>query len=181
MPSIDNIFYVNTASISTGFVTASFKGDGSQITNVIATSASWASSSTSASYAPVQPNYSSSVSTQFGTKQDNLVTGNTYTVTSSWSSNASTASYWSGNPTETPSYKSGKIVSASFGGSPQTSSVVFSSPFSDGNYSVIINGGNARIWTAESVVSGSFIISTNSSQLVDEDVYWIAMKHGESS
>jgi hypothetical protein len=56
------------------------------------TSASWASSSVSASYAPVQPSYSASVSNQFGTKQDTLVTGNTYTITSSWSNNTLTAS-----------------------------------------------------------------------------------------
>ena len=186
----DNIFYVNTASISNGDITASFKGDGSQLTSITAVSSSWASLSISASYAPVEPTYSSSVSTIFGTKQPNLVTGNTYTITSSWASNAtnattatlaSTASYWGGNPLETPPYKAGKVVSASFGGRPQTSSIVFATPFADGNYSVTINGGNARAWTAESLVSGSFIISTNAVQAIDEDVYWIAIKHGESA
>lgn len=56
-------------------------------------SASWASTSLSASYAPVEPAYSSSVASS---KQDTLVTGNTYTITSSWSSNTNnskTSSY----------------------------------------------------------------------------------------
>lgn len=70
----DNILYINTASISAGWITSSFKGDGSQVTGV-----------------PVDSTYSASVSTQLGTKQPNLVTGASYSITSSWANNATTA------------------------------------------------------------------------------------------
>jgi hypothetical protein len=52
--------------------------------------ASWANSAVTASYAPVEPAYSSSVSSA---KQNTLVVGGTYTITSSWATNANTASY----------------------------------------------------------------------------------------
>jgi len=81
---------------------------------------------------------------------------------------------------EQPKFKSGKVAGGDFTGNPKTYTVTFTTPFDDGNYSVMLNGGNARSWTAESVVSGSFVISANSNVTMDEDVYWLAMEHGES-
>jgi hypothetical protein len=268
----DNILYVNTASISNGWFTGSFKGDGSQLTIPLtpqSISASWASSSLSANYilpANIANNYSASVSTIFGTKQDNLVNGNTYLITASWANNvlpsgiannysssistqiglkqdalvtgntyaitsswannilpsgiannysssvaaqinskqnnivngstlqvtsswaitsslaitssfATTASYY----LIVPAYKSGILTPAAFGGNPETASVTFGTPFPDANYSATVAGGNARIWTVENVLAGSFIISSNSIQPIDENVYWQAMKVGESA
>jgi hypothetical protein len=130
-------------------------------------------SAQSASYAPTNAAYSSSVSIQIGLKQ-NTLTNTLYGITSSL---ALTASYFA----ETPPYKAGKITSTSFGGSPQTSSITFTTPFADDNYSVIINSGNARAWTVESLVSTGFVINSNSNQPIIENVYWTAMKSGESS
>ena len=62
-----------------------------------------------------------------------------------------------------------------------TSSVTFTTPFSNANYSVTLTGGNARTWTAESLLAGSFLINSNSNTALDQNVYWIAVKHGESS
>jgi hypothetical protein len=81
---------------------------------------------------------------------------------------------------EQPKFKSGKVAGGDFAGNPKTYTVTFATPFDDGDYSVMLNGGNARAWTAETLVSGSFIISANSNVAMDEDVYWLAMEHGES-
>lgn len=84
-----------SASISSSYATsASYVPDLYPVTSV--PSSSWASSSVSASYAPFNPMYSASVAL---TKQDTLITGNTYTITSSWSNNASNASNVIGNVT----------------------------------------------------------------------------------
>ena len=83
--TLTNTLYVITASLATS---ASYVSSSNIVGYVTALSSSWASASISASYSPVQPSYSASVSTQFGTKQDTLVVGNTYTITSSWSNNS---------------------------------------------------------------------------------------------
>lgn len=73
---------------STYPITSSWSNNAINSRNAI--SASFASSSISASYAPVEPSYSASVST---IKQNTLVTGGTYNITSSWSNNAISSSY----------------------------------------------------------------------------------------
>jgi len=91
-PSISSS-YASTSSWASNVVsasyalTASFSMNAASVSNV---SSSWASQSLSASYAPVEPAYSASVST---VKQNALVTGNTYTITSSWANNTVSSSY----------------------------------------------------------------------------------------
>lgn len=69
------------------------------VTSSYAESSSFSNKSISASYALsssysfVEPNYSASVSTIIDSKQNTIVTGNTYTITSSWSNTATSASY----------------------------------------------------------------------------------------
>lgn len=79
--------YPITASWSNQSVSASIALTASSINFVPQTSisASVASSSISASYAPIESNYSASIST---VKQDTLVYGNTYPITSSWANNS---------------------------------------------------------------------------------------------
>ncbi len=131
-----------TASIyeitSSRAISASWAPAAAPITSV--PSSSWASQSLSASYAPVEPDYSSSVSTA---KQNALVVGGTYQITSSWTNNAVSASWapdqtvavssasWASSSisssfSDTSSYtlgiptiKSGIVSGASFGGTPQ--------------------------------------------------------------
>lgn len=57
------------------------------------TTASYSNQSLSSSYSEINPIYSSSISSILGTKQDNIITGNIYPITSSWSNNSLTASY----------------------------------------------------------------------------------------
>ena len=96
-PNITVIVDGNTAAgVSVSIPSSTFvlkSGDtltGALIGNISsATSASYASASISASYSPAEPAYSSSIS---NVKQNTLIAGNTYTITSSWSNNTLTAS-----------------------------------------------------------------------------------------
>ena len=99
-PDVEKLWVTNiqAADIAATSVTASLFGTASnaisaswspQATPVTTVaSASWSSQSISASYAPVQPSYSASVSTKFGTKQDTL-TNTLYTITASLATSAS--------------------------------------------------------------------------------------------
>jgi len=70
--------------------------------------------------------------------------------------------------------KAGSGSAASFGGSPLTASITFTTPFSDNLYPITVTGEDARSWTIKSKVSGSFVINTNSSTALTGPVYWIA-------
>ena len=120
---------------------------------------SWASSSVSTSYSPWAD----------------------YARSSSWasssisSSRSITASYASGVPT----IKSGIVSGSAFSGSSRTSSVSFTKPFPNNNYSITVTGDNSRTWTISNRVSGSFTINTNSAQVLSGSVYWQAITVGE--
>ena len=93
-------FAPNQFALSTGStypVTASWSNNATtatvatsiNFTPTVSVSASYASRSLSASFAPIDPAYSASLAT---VKQDKLITGNTYTITASFAINAATAS-----------------------------------------------------------------------------------------
>jgi hypothetical protein len=63
---------------------------------------------------------------------------------------------------------------ASFGGTPKSSSITFTSPFPNNLYAVTVTGEDARIWTIQSKTSGSFTINSNSSVALTGPIYWIA-------
>ena len=100
-----------------------------------------------------------------------------FAVTASF---ASTASYAlnGGSGLET---KAGSVVNTSFGGSPQTASIIFSSAFSNTNYAIVVTGEDPRSWTIESIESGSFKINSNSSIELVGNTYWIATAYGETA
>jgi hypothetical protein len=160
----DNILYVNTASIAVGTIT-----DASGVGLV--------PSASHAVYSDTAGNAGTADTASYVAGGN--VEGAVESATSS--SHALTASYWGGNPLETPQYKSGKVDGASFAGVPLTYTVEFTTPFADDEYSPVVIGGNNRGFTCESVVSGSFIISSNSGQALDEPVYWVAIATGESN
>lgn len=76
--------------------------------------------------------------------------------------------------------KSGKKLSGDFTGNPKKATVTFSTPFADANYSPSVIGEDSRAWEVESVAAGSFVISSGSASGLTGDVYWTAIKHGES-
>jgi hypothetical protein len=276
--AIDNIFYINTASINAGWFTGSFRGDGKELVNVTASyinnatgaftgqftgsalisSGQFTGSATGAFFGDgsgltgLIADSASYLDSASGSVVD--ITGTAYltgsfsgdiTGTASWATNAitaaactgtsafatnaanaSTAAYCSGTSafatnaanaaqatyatsafsssyasastsasyavtaayavtasyvTGMPSYKAGRIAGASFGGLPVTYSVAFTTPFTDDVYAVSVIGGNARSWTVENQVSGSFIVSSNSNVALNENVFWTAIYGGESN
>lgn len=87
---------------------------------------------------------------------------------------------WAPGGTSGLTTKAGAVSSASFGGSPRSASVTFSSPFANANYAVTVTGEDARSWTIQNKVASSFIINSNSSVLLSGSTYWIATAYGES-
>lgn len=80
---------------------------------------------------------------------------------------ASTASY-------IQTLKAGSGSIASFGGSPYTSSIAFTTAYANNLYAVTVTGEDARTWTIESKTSAGFTINTNSSVALTGPVYWIS-------
>jgi hypothetical protein len=76
--------------------------------------------------------------------------------------------------------KAGAVSSASFGGSPFTSSVTFGTAYGDTQYAVTLTGEDDRIYVVNSKQTTGFIINTNSSTLFTGSVYWIATPYYNS-
>lgn len=91
---------------------------------------------------------------------------------------AETASYALNGGGSSVKAQSGSAVS--FGGSPLTSSVTFTTPFSNNLYAITVTGEDARSWTIQSKASGSFVINSNSSVTLSGPVYWIATSFANS-
>ena len=94
--------------------------------------------------------------------------------TSSWANNASTSSYVNGMIT-----KNNAVAGGSFAGNPKKATVTFSTAFPNTNYSIVVTGEEARSWTIESKLAGSFVINTNSNTVLSNNVYWQAISYGE--
>jgi len=100
--------------------------------------------------------------------------GNATTATSA--SYATTSSFAS-NVLKT---KAGSLANTSFGGTPYTASVTFSSAFNNTNYSIAVTGEDARIFTIESKTASGFVVNTNSNTAVTGTTYWTCTVFGEN-
>jgi len=105
--------------------------------------------------------------------ENGILTGSLH-GTSSWAENALTASYVNGIIT-----KANEVVGGTFGGTPLTASVTFTSAFPNTNYTVTVTGEDARIFTIQNKLAGGFEINTNSSVILSGNVYWQAISYGE--
>jgi hypothetical protein len=79
-----------------------------------------------------------------------------------------------GSVISTTTTKSGVVSNSTFTGTPLNYQVVFTSPFINSNYSVTVTGGDARVWTVESITIDGFIINSNSNTGLLYPTYWIA-------
>lgn len=79
-----------------------------------------------------------------------------------------------GTVTSSTTAKSGIVSNTTWTGSPLNYQVVFTSAFPNTNYSVTVTGGDARVWTVESVTINGFIINSNSNTGLLYPTYWIA-------
>jgi len=83
--------------------------------------------------------------------------------------------------------KSGEVLAASFAGNPKRASVVFSTPFSDNNYSIALTTNslansayNPKVDSATKTANG-FTISMSANIITSlTSCMWIATKHGEN-
>lgn len=107
----------------------------------------------SASYAPGSPSISAS-----------------YALTASYALNAG-----SGGGGGSSLVKSGNLTSLDFLGTPLVSTVTFTTPFDDDQYSITIMGEDPRTWTYYSKTSSSFVINSNSNELITGEVSWQAI------
>jgi hypothetical protein len=131
------------------------------------------------------------------TNEINLVTGSSYPITSSWAVFSTSSSYTyrsdlcdfsilSGDSITSISasyinipIKSGIINSSSFQGTPKTASVVFAKQFLNNNYSIVITGNSARLWTVENQTTLGFIINSNTNENITGSTFWNAVCVGE--
>ena len=79
-----------------------------------------------------------------------------------------------GTATSSTTAKSGIVSNTTWTGSPLNYQVSFTSAFPNTNYSVTVTGGDARVWTVESVTVNGFIINSNSNTGLLYPTYWIA-------
>ena len=79
-----------------------------------------------------------------------------------------------GTVTSSTTAKSGIVSNTTWTGSPLNYQVVFTSAFPNTNYSVTVTGGDARVWTVESVTINGFIINSNSNTGLLYPTYWVA-------
>lgn len=201
---IDNVFYINSASIDVGQFTGSFQGDGSQLINLpipstvstasyvaggnvdgTVASATSASYALSASWAPDLTSVTASHATYAETAgtADTATTANTasYVLGSNVDGNVTSAvssSYVVG----LPNFKAGLADYSQFtvdsGTGVYIYTVLFQTPFSTPGgdaIAVSIGGAMARLWTVENKSDTGFIISTNSKQPPTENATWMAM------
>ena len=137
-----------------------------------ALSSSYASSSTSASYADFafSASYASSSTSASYT---NFALSSSYASSSTSASYALTASYVA----TVSSIKAGSASIASFNGNPSSSIITFGTPFPNNLYAITVTGEDARSWTIQSKVSGSFIVNSNSIVALQGPLYWIAVPY----
>jgi hypothetical protein len=79
-----------------------------------------------------------------------------------------------GTVTSSTTAKSGIVSNSTWTGTPLNYQVSFTSAFPNTNYSVTVTGGDARVWTVESVTVNGFIINSNSNTGLLYSTYWIA-------
>ena len=75
--------------------------------------------------------------------------------------------------------KAGKKIFTDFAGNPKIATVTFATPFADANYSVGIIGVDARAWSVQSQLAGSFVIDSGSNVAPTGDVGWTATPHSD--
>jgi hypothetical protein len=79
-----------------------------------------------------------------------------------------------GTVTSSTTAKSGIVSNSTLTGTPLNYQVTFTSAFPNTNYSVTVTGGDARVWTVESITVNGFIINSNSNTGLLYPTYWIA-------
>ena len=75
--------------------------------------------------------------------------------------------------------KSGTIRGTEFTGNPKTCKIIFTTAYSDTDYSINITGGANRTYTYQDKTTASFVINTNANSSFTNQVDWVTIKYGE--
>lgn len=75
--------------------------------------------------------------------------------------------------------KSGTIRGTEFTGNPKTYKIIFTTAYSDTDYSINITGGANRTYTYQDKTTASFVINTNANSSFTDFVDWVTIKYGE--
>lgn len=173
-------------SISASYALVADTANAISFVPVAATSASWISASATintASYAQTASwtlNIPTVISASYASASTVAQTA-VVATSASWASSSisssfsTTTSYALG----IPAIKSGIVAGGSFAGNPKTASIVFTTPFPNNNYSVVVTGEPSRTWTIQNKVSGSFQINANNNTAFATNVFWQAISTGE--
>ena len=70
--------------------------------------------------------------------------------------------------------KAGRVAAGTFTGNPKKATVTFTTAFANTNYAIAITGADARTWTIESKLAGSFVINSNSNTAPTSETMWQA-------
>ena len=74
--------------------------------------------------------------------------------------------------------KSGIVLAGSFSLNPKQATVVFTTNFPDTNYSILIDGIDARAWSYSSKTVSGFTLNANANQVLTGEVAWEAVRNG---
>jgi hypothetical protein len=77
--------------------------------------------------------------------------------------------------------KNNVVSGSTFSGNPKKATITFTTAFSDNNYSVTVTGSDSRTFTIESKSSTGFTINANANASFTGEVFWQAIKFGETS
>jgi len=77
--------------------------------------------------------------------------------------------------------KSGIALGTNFAGNPKIITITFNTTFPDNNYAVTVTGEVSRSWSIQSKSASSFTINANANQAFTGNVFWIAVKTGETN
>jgi hypothetical protein len=84
------------------------------------------------------------------------------------------------NPPISPKTKSGVVIAGAFSGNPKKANVVFTTAFTDANYSVALLGNSSRTWSIEGETATGFTINSNANTAPTSSIYWMTTKNGEN-
>jgi hypothetical protein len=146
-------------------------------TSSIATSSSFASTASFVQNAQSASYVLQAVSSSFASTSSIAISAS-FATTASFAVSASWAPSTGGSGLRT---KAGSVANTSFTGNPRKATVTFGAAFTDTNYAITVTGEDARSWTIESKLAGSFVINANSNPALAGTTYWIATAYGETT
>jgi len=159
--------FFGTGGVSASAFTGSLLGTASWAQNAV--TASFITLAQSASYV-LQAVSASYVTGSIFTSTNNALSAS-YAITASFALNAG------GGGLET---KAGSVANTTFAGNPKKATVTFATAFPNTSYAIVVTGEDARSWTIESKVAGSFVINANANTALAGTTYWIATAYGET-